>query len=127
MMEYHTGRRIFMGVVKVLLLVVLVYLLATWGMKAYEFGYGVFAQEAVSLPPGREVAVTLAEGTSALDLAKTLENKGLIKDANVFYIQYLLSEQKDELKAGSYLLSTAQTADEMLKIMAGEAESESAQ
>jgi len=127
-MEYHTGRRVFMGIVKLLLLGVLVCLLVTWGMKAYEFGYGVFAQEAVSLPPGREVAVTLAEGTTIGNLAKTLENKGLIKDANVFYIQYLLSDQKDKLKAGSYLLSTAQTADEMLRIMAGETEeSEKAQ
>ena len=126
-MDYHTGRRVFMGILKIFLLIVLLYLLVTWGKKAYEFGYGVFAQEAVSLPPGREVAVTLAEGTSVTNLAKTLKNKGLIKDANVFYIQYLLSEQKGKLKAGSYLLSTAQTANEMLQIMAGETGEESAE
>lgn len=120
-MERHTGRRIFMGVVKVLLVIVLAYLIASWGKKAYDFGYGIFSQEAVSLPPGKDVAVTVSEGMSGQELGQLLENKGLVKDANVFYIQFLLSKEKEKLMAGSYLLNTSQTAEEMLKIMAGEA------
>lgn len=123
-MKHRTGIRIFMGVAKVLLVVVLAYLIASWGRKAYDFGYGIFAQEAVTLPPGKDVAVTLSLGMSGQELAQLLEDKGLVKDANVFYIQFLLSDEKDQLLAGSYLLNTSQTPEEMLKIMAGKAETE---
>ncbi len=69
--------------------------------------------------------MTLDEGMSGRELAEILKEKGLIRDENVFYIQLLLSDDKDRLKKGSYLLNTSQTADEMLKILSQEAESES--
>ena len=55
-----------------------------------------------------------------------LEQKGLVKDANVFYIYDLLSDyRKKELKPGTYELSTAMNAEEMLEILcAGDEEQE---
>lgn len=125
MKENRTVRRIFFGVLKLLLLVVLVFLVSSWGRKAYQFGYSVFSQETVSLSPGKDVAVTLDEGMSGMELARLLKEKGLVRDPYVFYVQLLLSDEKYDLKKGSYLLNTSQTAEEMLKILSGEAGTES--
>ena len=122
MTENHTGRRVFFAVLKLLFLVALVFLVSSWGKNAYDFGYSVFAQEAVSRPPGKDVAVTLDEGMTGYELAKLLESKGLVKDANVFYIQLALSKEKNNLKKGSYLLNTSMTPEEMLKVLSGQGE-----
>ena len=124
MKEKTTGICITFGVLKILFFVLLVFLLASFGRKAYQFGYSIFAQQAVSLPPGKDVAVTLDEGMSGRELAGILKEKGLIRDENVFYIQLLLSDDRDRLKKGSYLLNTSQTADEMLKVLAKDTEAE---
>ena len=121
----HTGRRIFFGVLKLLLLVVLVFLLSSWGRSAYKFGFDVFAQRALSSPPGKDVAVTLDNGMTGREIAQILEDKGLVRDADVFYIQMLLSKEKDKLKKGSYLLNTSQTPEEILKALSGQTEAES--
>lgn len=120
----QTGIRIFFGVLKALLVVALVFLLSSWGKKAYEFGYNVFAREAVSRPPGREVAVTVDDGMTGRELSLLLEEKGLVRDANVFYVQFLLSKEKNNLQKGSYLLNTSQDPEEMLKVLAGQSETD---
>ncbi len=51
------------------------------------------------------------------EIAKLLEEKKLIKDKNVFRIQYMLSEYKGEIEPGSYVLNTSQTAEEMLRVV----------
>ena len=61
-MKKQTGIRLFFAILKIFALVALVFLLYSWGKKAYSFGYQVVAQEAVSRPPGKDVAVTLDNG-----------------------------------------------------------------
>ena len=51
------------------------------------------------------------------EIANLLEEKKLIKDKNVFRIQYMLSEYKGEIEPGSYVLNTSQTAEEMLRVV----------
>ncbi len=80
MKEKTTGIRIIFGVLKLLAVVLLVFLLASFGRKAYQFGYSIFAQQTVSLPPGKDVAVTLDEGMSGRELAEILKEKGLSRD-----------------------------------------------
>ena len=86
---------------------------------AYNFGYSIFADIPVSSGEGRTVSVSVAENQDEKELSKILEQKGLIKDANVFYAHDRLSDYKGKLKAGTYELSTAMTAEEMLAIMCG--------
>lgn len=85
---------------------------------AYDFGYRIFTEEPVSNPPGITYTVTLTEETTPKQVAEALEDYGLVRDKNLFYIQYLLSSYKDELTPGNYELTTAMTADEMLAVMA---------
>ena len=60
---------------------------------------------------------TITKDMSFGEIAKLLEEKKLIKDKNVFRIQYMLSEYKGEIEPGSYVLNTSQTAEEMLRVV----------
>ena len=89
---------------------------------AYDFGFQVFADIPKDEGDGRTVNVT----QDSKDVGKLLENKGLIDNATVFYVQEALSEYKDEIKPGTYELNTAMSVEEMLETMcaADEAETE---
>lgn len=125
MKQQSKAKTALFGILKALVFIIIIMLMVYYGKKAYSFGYKIFAEETVSNPPGKKVAVTIIEGMNGAELGKLLKNKGLIKDANVFRIQYMLSEYKDELKQGSYVLNTSQTSEEMLAILSGSAEKES--
>ena len=53
-------------------------------------------------------------------IGKILKSKGLIKDAKVFVVQESLSNYKDKLQSGTYILNTSMTTDEMLAVLARE-------
>ncbi len=93
---------------------------------AYDFGFQVLADIPKDEGDGRTVNVTVSEGQDSKDVGKLLENKGLIDNATVFYVQEALSEYKDEIKPGTYELNTAMSVEEMLETMcaADEAETE---
>lgn len=92
------------------------------GKSAYQFGYKVFNQQAVSPGAGQEVTVVIPEGSSTYDVAKILKSKGLIDDSLVFFAQEKLSTYKGQMKAGTYLLSTAYTPTRIMGILAGDEE-----
>ena len=101
---------------------VCVALLIFWlGKSAYQFGYDVFNQQAVSPGAGQEVTVVIPDGASTYDVAKILKSKGLIQDSLVFFTQEKLSTYKGQMKAGTYLLSTAYTPTRIMGILAGDA------
>ena len=98
---------------------VCVALLIFWlGKSAYQFGYDVFNQQAVSPGAGQEVTVVIPDGASTYDVAKILKSKGLIQDSLVFFAQEKLSTYKGQMKAGTYLLSTAYTPTRIMGILA---------
>lgn len=112
------------GIIKILLYIIVALALIYAARKAYSFGYSVFSRDTVSEPPGKKVAVTVTEDMSIQEIAELLEARELIKDANVFRLQYQLSEFRGQIKPGSYVLNNSQTADEMLEILAGQEETE---
>ena len=106
-------------------LYICVAVLIFWGGKtAYQFGYNVFDQQAISPVAGQEVTVVIQEGSSVYDIGRILESKGLIEDAKVFYVQEKLSNYRGKLNAGTYLLSTAYTPTRIMGILAGDEEQE---
>ena len=115
---------ITMTCVKMVILILIVYALFVFGRHAYDFGFQVFAGETVSDPPGKEVAVTITDDMSVMEVGELLESKGLIKDAKVFWVQEKLSKYSGKLKKGNYILTTAQDADEMLEELAQETEAQ---
>ena len=109
-------------IIKVLVLAAAIILVFKGATKAYDFGYRVFADEPMSITGGRTITVGIAEDADIKDIAKMLEEKGLISDYRLFVVQELLSAQHDKIKPGIYDLSTDMKAEEMLEILAGEGE-----
>ena len=53
----------FMGfIVRASILAIAILVIFKTGQKAYDFGFRIFTEEAMSPPPGREVAVTIVQG-----------------------------------------------------------------
>lgn len=114
------------GAFKIALYVCVVVLIIWLGRLSYQFGHDIFDQQPMSPREGQEITVVVKEDDSVYDIAKTLESKGLVEDAKVFWIQEKLSNYKGQMKPGTYLLSTAYEPFRLLAIMAGDAEQEGA-
>lgn len=116
---------IFMGfIVRAALLAIVVLAIFKTGQKAYDFGFRIFTEEAVSPAPGRDVAVTIVQGDSTMDVAKMFEEKGLIRDPNLFYVQKKCSVYDNDIQPGFYTLNTSMTAEDMFAIIAGRKDEE---
>ena len=112
------------GILKIAVTLAIVILIYNLGLKAYDFGFRIFAEEPVELGTGRMVSVSIVEGKSVSEIGDILEEKGLIRDAKLFYFQEMFSEYKGELKPGVYELSTGMTPYEMMEIMSASDEEE---
>ena len=107
-------------IVKITIYALLIVFIYTMSSKAYEFGYKIFKEEAISVAPGRTVSVAIVEGKTVMEVGEILEEKGLIHNAKVFYFQGKFSESAGDLQPGVYELSTAMTPQEMMAVMAVE-------
>jgi len=107
---------------KVLVIIIVVYFTISMSFKAYDFGHRVFTEPPVDEKPGINVEVTIESGMSAMEIGKLLKTKGLVRDAELFVVQYKLSAYSGEILAGTYTLNTSETAKEMMIIMSGQAE-----
>ena len=87
------------------------------GGIGYDFGYRVFTESALDKEPGKDVLVQVREDTSARELGKTLEEKGLVRDGNLFFLQLKLSAYSKRILPGVYTLNTSMTAKDMMVVM----------
>lgn len=106
-------------IVRIALSAVIIFTVFRFAVSAYEIGYQVFADIPISQGEGRTISVVVTEDQKPMALAKALEQKGLVADANIFFFQELFSDYRGEIKAGTYELNTAMTAQEMIKVMCG--------
>lgn len=118
---------IFSTVAKVVLAAIIILYVYKGAITAYDYGYRIFAEEAMSDEPGRDVSVTIADGRSVKEIGELLESRGLIRDAKLFVFQELLSEYHGEIKPGDYVLNTSMNAEELIETMAAEEEPDSAE
>ena len=115
---------VFSTVFKVVLAIIIVMLVYKWSLTAYEYGQRVFNEPPMTAGDGRTVTIVVEEGDGAKEIGAALENYGLIRDAELFVIQEMLSAYKDKMKPGAYELNTSMTSDEMMAIMSNGAEEE---
>ncbi|MBO4749406.1 MAG: endolytic transglycosylase MltG [Lachnospiraceae bacterium] len=116
----------FVGIaLHVALLVMAVMLIRQYAVKCYDLGYRVFKEPPVTQEGTPKVLkITIADGVSPKAIGDTLESKGLIRDSNLFVLQYYCSEYREEIKAGTYELDSSMTAEDMFATMAGYVEEE---
>ena len=100
----------------ILVMLLVVIGLIKLGSFCYDFGYRVFTEGPVEEEPGTDVSVDVTDDLSEYQIGKLLKKEGLIRDANLFYVQLR------KLKAGTYTLNTSMTAKDMMAVMAAEAE-----
>ncbi len=111
-------------IVKVVLFAFIIMYILRMATAAYDYGYRVFAEPPISAGEGRIISIYIEEKDSARDVGKMLQDKGLIRDANLFWVQELLSEHHGKIQKGVYDLNTSMTAQEMLAVIAQEPEEE---
>ncbi|MCR5625741.1 MAG: endolytic transglycosylase MltG [Lachnospiraceae bacterium] len=115
----------FLGMmVRILLVIVCLYYIYKGAIWAYGFGYRIFTEEPVSSGDGVEVEITIPDGSSAMDIGEILEERGLIRDKKLFFVQEFLSAYHKKMESGTYTLSTAMTAEEMMAEMTPDTSSE---
>ena len=107
---------------KIVLFTVIIMYIIKAATAAYDYGYRVFTETPVSYGEGRIISVYIEDGSSALDVGKMLQDKGLLRDGRLFMVQELLSEKHGKIQPGIYDLSTTMTAQEMLEVIAQEPE-----
>jgi UPF0755 protein len=90
------------------------------GLKCYDFGYRVYTEPAVTQGDGKDALVQITEDMSTMELAELLEEKGLVRDDRLFFLQAKLEGFK--LTPGAYKLNTSMTAREMMEAMTPEEE-----
>ncbi len=107
-------------IIKVVIIVLIIMGAYKLCASAYDFGFQIFADIPVATTGnGRTVNVIISDNMDEKDVADLLEEKGLVKNATIFYIQEKLSLTDEDLAIvpGTYELNTAMTAAEMIEIL----------
>ena len=108
-----------LGVIsRVAVIVLAVYVIYHGAELCYDYGYRIFTEPAVEVGEGKTVTVTITSGMTPKEIGELFEKKGLIKDGTLFMFQYYLSEFVKDVNPGTFELSTAMTAEEMMEVMA---------
>lgn len=94
------------------LVVLLLYKGVTGG---YAFGHDIFYARPMEAEPGRDMSVTVTEGSSVVSVAKTLKSDKLISNEYSFIIQSMFFDY--DVNPGTYTLNTSMTSKEMLQMM----------
>lgn len=115
---------VVVNVVKIVVAVVLAMLIYNGAMRAYDFGYEIFAEQSAEIAPGRSFEVTVVQGKEVADVAEMLEEYGLIRSAEVYRIREWFAPEQGDMKPGVYTLNTSMYPSEMISILAGQGEEE---
>lgn len=107
-------------VLKVAVAVLIILVIYRGAIAAYDYGYRIFEEPAMSIGDGRTVTVTITEDMTPQEMGQLFLSKGLIRDEKLFVLQYHFSEFQKELKTGNFELSTAMTVEEMMEAMTKE-------
>jgi UPF0755 protein len=102
-------------IIKIAIAAAVIMVVFRLAIYSYDFGFQIFADQPVSSGDGRTVSVVVSDDLSDMELSKLLEQKGLVNDANVFFVQLKLFD--GDIVSGVYELNTAMTAAEMLNVM----------
>lgn len=107
------------AIIKVAAVIAVVYIIYQGALTSYDYGYRILTEPAMSVGEGRIVSISYSEDMSPFDFAEMMETKGLTRDSKLFVMQYFFSEYREDIKPGTYEVSTAMTAEEIMEVMAG--------
>ncbi len=99
--------------IRVVVIAVLIVVTGKGIKAAYSFGHSIFYAESAEEAPGRDITVTIREGTDEKEAGEILFNKGLIKNKYSIIVQAKFFDYK--VTPGTYTFNTSQTSREILK------------
>ena len=102
----------------ILVVLLIVYAAINLSGLGFDFGYRLFTESAIDNPPGKDVLVQVKDDTSEKELGVILEEKGLVRDSRLFYLQLKLSAYSGKIIPGVYTLNTSMTPKDMIVLMA---------
>lgn len=108
--------------ITVLISVLIVCGLYRVGLMCYDFGYRIYTEPAVSAGDTSKVRVQVTEDMDAMELAQLLENKELVRDHRLFFVQEKLRSFQPQ--AGEYQLSRSMTPQELMEALTPQEEQE---
>lgn len=111
----------------VMVILLIVYVTIHLSKTGYEYGYRLYTETAVDEAPGRDVLVQVKPDMSNKQIAGMLEEKGLVRDSKLFYLQLKLSAYNHSIEPGVYTLNTSMTPKELMIAMSPDEATESAE
>lgn len=100
--------------IKMLKYIVMVIIIVVCATAAFNFGSKIFNSNGVEEEPGTDMTFTVDKGTTIKQFGKTLEEYGVIEDANTFVVQSYIYTVKT-IKPGTYTFNTSWTGEEIFK------------
>lgn len=102
---------------------ILVILIVIYGMlrlchMGYDYGFRLYTEPAMEEAPGRDVLVQIKPDMSLKEIAEMMEEKGLVRESNLFFAQLRLSDYRKSIKPGVYTMNTSMVPKELMKTMA---------
>lgn len=95
-----------------LMIIILYYCVAT----AFTFGRALFTNKGAAEAPGIDMTIQVDKQVSVKELAKTLEEYGIIKDKNVLWVQSYIYDVKT-VKPGTYTFNTSENGEKILDVV----------
>ncbi len=114
---------VFGAIIKLVVAVAAVFIIYHGAKVCYDYGYRIFTEPAMaSEETGRTVQVTVTEDMSLMEIGELMQKKGLSRDSKLFALQYMFSEYREDVKPGTYEVSTSMTSEEIMAAMVPPAE-----
>ena len=107
--------------VNIIIYALAIFVLFRAGAFAYDFSYEVFGEPVVSEYADEEVRIVIEAGDGGRDIAKKLNDKGVITSEAAFIIKARLSNAS--MKPGTYVVKANMSADDMMELMSDDANS----
>lgn len=99
----------------VLIVVAVCSVLLMLGKIAYDFGYRIFAEPAMSTEKEAvQVYVEITEGMSLSEIADLAEELEIVRSDTLFFIQLQLSDYRKSIQPGIYTVNTGMTPAEII-------------
>lgn len=111
--------------VKMICLAVVIMAIYTIGIKAYDFGEKLFAEVPMQEAPGTDIRVLITDDMSVMDIAKELQEKGLVESSLAFTIKGTLVKLDKHIVTGAYMFNTSMTMSQMIDVFEEKYEEES--
>lgn len=106
------GHRVLFMVFGAIIILIILALAAIYGWYSYQL-------TAVDSHATTKDHLTIVSGTTPHSVASLLKQKHLIRSETAFYAYLVVSNQRDHLQAGSYLLSASESSQEIVRELVG--------